>query len=149
MQSLRKYNTTIRYHYGLRYTDLEPQFYGPGKGKPYLNVPTYTNVDQAASSANDLGQDRSKTLCLVEKVNDKDDVNFMPVWKQRLHGCTPYFSMVAMMAYWSYFGYRIFCTRAAEKKAHRKFGMAWTFIAVELGVASKFFSHTQATCSLF
>lgn len=45
--------------------------------------------------------------------------------------------MIGMIAYWCYFGYRVYCTRRAEDVAHRTFGMAWTFIAVELGVASK------------
>lgn len=80
---------------------------------------------------------RNTALCLVEKVNDKDDVNFLPLWKQKLHSFTPYTSMIGMIAYWCYFGYRVYCTRRAEDVAHRTFGMAWTFIAVELGVASK------------
>lgn len=79
----------------------------------------------------------AEPLCLVERVHGTDDIDHLPVWKRRINKCTPLFSVVAVTAYWVYFAYRIKYTVAAQREYKKVFGMAWTFIAVELGVARK------------
>lgn len=74
-------------------------------------------------------------VCLVERVHSKDDIDHLPAWKRRINKCTPLFSLIAVAAYWVYFTFRIKYTIAAQHAAHRIFAMAWTFIAVEMGVA--------------
>lgn len=77
----------------------------------------------------------AEPLCLVERVHGTDDIDHLPSWKRRVNKCTPIFSIAAVAAYWVYFVYRIKYTLAAQEKYNRIYGMAWTFIAVELGVA--------------
>jgi hypothetical protein len=75
---------------------------------------------------------------LVERVHETDDIDLLPPWKRRLNKCTPIFSIIAVAAYWVYFAFRIKYTVAAQHAANRVFAMAWTFIAVETGVACKY-----------
>lgn len=98
-----------------------------------------TDLEQTQKlySALEKVQNVEDDLCLVEKVHDKDDVMRIPEWKTKLNRFSPLFSFFAVAAYWLYFGYRIHCVRDAEVVANRRFAMAWTFIAVELGVACK------------
>ncbi|KAH9882340.1 hypothetical protein J1614_000576 [Plenodomus biglobosus] len=77
----------------------------------------------------------AEPLCLVERVHGTDDIDHLPSWKRRVNKCTPIFSIAAVAAYWVYFVYRIKYTLAAQEKYNSIYGMAWTFIAVELGVA--------------
>lgn len=79
----------------------------------------------------------AEPLCLVERVDEKDDVEHLPLWKRRINRCTPVFSFIAVSSYWLYLAFRIKFTIAAQESANKVFVMAWTFIAVELGVASK------------
>lgn len=74
---------------------------------------------------------------MVERVHSKDDIDHLPTWKRRLNKYTPVFSLIAVTAYWVYFAFRIKYTIAAQHAANRIFAMAWTFIAVEMGVARR------------
>ncbi|KAF2134355.1 glycosyltransferase family 2 protein [Dothidotthia symphoricarpi CBS 119687] len=80
-------------------------------------------------------------LCLVERVHASDDIDHLPTWKRRINKCTPLFSLVAVASYWVYFVFRIKYTLAAQAVANRVFAMAWTFIAVEMGVALPMLCH--------
>ena len=75
---------------------------------------------------------------MVERVHGKDDIDHLPTWKRRINKCTPVFSLIAVAAYWVYFAFRIKYTIAAQHAANRVYAMAWTFIAVEMGVARKY-----------
>jgi hypothetical protein len=77
----------------------------------------------------------TRPICLVERVDEKDDIEHLPLWKRRINRCTPLFSSVAISSYWLYLAFRIKYTIAAQEAANKIFVMAWTFIAVELGVA--------------
>jgi hypothetical protein len=78
------------------------------------------------------------SICLVERLHLKDDVDHMPMWKRRINRLTPISSMMAVISYWIYFGFRIRYTLDAQRAAHRIFVYAWIFVAVEMGVACKF-----------
>jgi hypothetical protein len=79
----------------------------------------------------------AEPVCLVERVHGTDDIEHLPTWKRNINRFTPLFSLVAVAAYWVYFAFRIKFTLAAQHAAHRMYGMAWAFIAVEMGVARK------------
>jgi hypothetical protein len=80
----------------------------------------------------------SEPVCLVERLHSKDDIDHLSAWKRRLNKLTPLFSLIAVASYWVYFAFRIKYTVAAQRAANRIFAMAWTFIAVEMGVACKY-----------
>lgn len=74
---------------------------------------------------------------MVQRVHETDDIDLIPTWKRRLNKGTPIFSLIAVGAYWVYFAFRIKYTLAAQRANHKIYAMAWTFIAVETGVACK------------
>lgn len=80
----------------------------------------------------------TEALCLVEKLHEKDDSDHLPTWKRRINKLTPLCSLIAIATYWVYFTFRIKYTIAAQHAANRIFAMAWTFIAVEMGVAREY-----------
>lgn len=90
----------------------------------------------------------SEPVCLVERLHSKDDIDHLPAWKRRLNKFTPFFSLIAVAAYWVYFAFRIKYTVAAQHAANRIFAMAWTFIAVEMGVALPMLCHQFWQCFL-
>jgi hypothetical protein len=94
---------------------------------------------KASSLSQDCPEKRSDVnsdeICLVERVDEKDDIEHLPLWKRRINRLTPLFAMVAVTSYWLYLAFRIKYTIAAQQAANKTFVMAWTFIAVELGVA--------------
>jgi len=73
--------------------------------------------------------------CVVEQVHKQDDVDHMPKWKKYLHALTPLLSILSVGSYWVYFAFRIVYVLDAQAQSHKTFIMAWTFIAVEAGVA--------------
>jgi hypothetical protein len=84
-----------------------------------------------------LARDSTEPLCLVQRVHETDDIDHLPSWKRRLNRFTPLFSVVAVTSYWVYFVFRIKYTIAAQRANNQVYGMAWAFIAVEMGVACK------------
>ncbi|KAF2846880.1 glycosyltransferase family 2 protein [Plenodomus tracheiphilus IPT5] len=80
-------------------------------------------------------------VCLVEKIHSKDDIDHLPVWKRRINNLTPLCSLAAVTAYWVYFTFRIKFTIAAQRASNKILTMAWTFIAVEVGVALPMLFH--------
>lgn len=97
---------------------------------------------------NSSADENEKTVCLVERLHGKDDIDHMPTWKRRINRLTPFFSMIAVGAYWVYFSFRIRYTIAAQAVAHKVFVMAWIFIAVEIGVAFPMLLHQFWQCFL-
>lgn len=77
-------------------------------------------------------------VCLVERVHGTDDIDHIPLWKRRINKCTPIFSLIAVSSYWVYFAFRIKYTLAAQHVVGKVFGMAWAFIAIEMGVACEY-----------
>lgn len=74
---------------------------------------------------------------MVQRVHGTDDIDHLPTWKRRVNKLTPFFSVVAVASYWVYFVFRIKYTLAAQRANNEIYAMAWTFIAVEMGVACK------------
>jgi hypothetical protein len=93
--------------------------------------------DLNAPASSEKVEESAKSVCLVERVHGKDDIDHMPGWKRRVNRLTPFFSMMAVGAYWFYFAFRIRFTIDAQYAANKVFVMAWIFIAVEMGVACK------------
>lgn len=83
----------------------------------------------------------AEPLCLVERVHGTDDIEHLPIWKRRINKFTPLFSISALAGYWVYFSFRVKYTFAAQEKYNKVYGMAWAFIAVELGVALPMLFH--------
>lgn len=105
----------------------------------------YTQASDVGSwqSSSNNSYSKHEDLYLIEKVHDVDDVNFNHAWKRRLHKLTPFLSCLSVLAYSAYLTARIYCTRNAEIVAHKKFLMAWVFVAVELGSAFPMFLHRE------
>ncbi|KAF1848129.1 glycosyltransferase family 2 protein [Cucurbitaria berberidis CBS 394.84] len=116
-------------------------------------LPKYTNrYSVATSSIRGISEKdpnvSAEPVCLVERVHGKDDIDHIPLWKRRINKCTPLFSLIAVSSYWVYFVFRIKFTLAAQAVAHKVFVMAWTFIAVEMGVAFPMLCHQFWQCFL-
>lgn len=110
-----------------------------------LEVAAYTDVLTKQETKGTInGAPSSKhSVCLVQRLNIKDDVDLMPTWNRRVNRMTPFSSMMAVVSYWIYFGFRIRYTIDAQQAAHQIFVYAWIFIAVEMGVACVFEASTM------
>jgi len=76
-----------------------------------------------------------KKLYTVETIHESDDVDLLVPWKRRLYRLSPLFTLLAVITYFGYYGFRIWCTIQAEKAFHKGYIMAWFFIAAEGCVA--------------
>lgn len=128
----------------------------PLKQTPATSTEKVDNYSSHYSRATGFVQEQSESepqssaepLCLVERVHGIDDIDHLPTWKRRINKCTPIFSLIAVSSYWVYFVFRVKYTLAAQEVANRIFAMAWTFIAIEMGVASPMLCHQFWQCFL-
>jgi len=71
----------------------------------------------------------------IETLDKNDDVDLLSPWKRRLYRLSPFFTFLAVGAYFTYYSYRIHCTVYAQRAYHKIYVMAWLFIAAEGCVA--------------
>lgn len=74
---------------------------------------------------------------LVMRLAAKDDIGYMPQWKQRLYKTTPLSSLLAIIFYWIYFILRIIYTVLAQRASNQVFALPWVFVVIEIGVTRK------------
>ena len=74
---------------------------------------------------------------VVEQLDDKDNAGYFTYWKYRLNQLLPLTAVSAIAAYWLYITYRVRCTVITQRTNHTIYPVAWLFLAVEVGVASK------------
>lgn len=71
----------------------------------------------------------------IETLDEHDDAELLSPWKRKLYRLSPLFTLLAVSAYFLYYGYRIHCTVYAQRAYHKTYIMAWLFIAAEGCVA--------------
>jgi hypothetical protein len=71
----------------------------------------------------------------IETLHEHDDADLLAPWKRQLYRLSPLFTLLAVAAYFLYYGYRIHCTVYAQRAFHKTYIMAWLFIAAEGCVA--------------
>lgn len=79
----------------------------------------------------------------IETLHKHDDEIFLPPWKRFLYRLSPLFTFLACAAYFTYYGFRIHCTVAAQRAYNKIYVMAWCFIAAEGAVACKLPGETD------
>jgi hypothetical protein len=80
----------------------------------------------------------------VETLQQTDDAGRIPTWKRLLYRLSPFTTFVSMVAYFSYYTYRIHCTLDAQRVFHQVYIMAWVFICAEGCVACEFSPYGRA-----
>lgn len=78
------------------------------------------------------------TLYSVDILAKTDDAGYLAPWKRRLYRVSPLSTLLSMVAYFTYFIYRISCTVIAQRVFHKTYIMAWVFIAAEACVACRY-----------
>ena len=71
----------------------------------------------------------------VEVLESQDDAHRMTPWKSRIYRLSPFTTLISMVAYFSYYTYRIHCTLDAQRVFNQAYVMAWIFICAEGCVA--------------
>lgn len=71
----------------------------------------------------------------LQQLHKHDDEIFLPPWKRFLYRLSPLFTLLATVAYFGYYGYRIYCTVLTQRAYGKIYIMAWLFIAAEGAVA--------------
>lgn len=82
-----------------------------------------------------------KSLYDPMTVHQLDDVDLLVPWKRIVYKFSPVFTFLAVIAYFAYYGFRIYCTISAQAAYHKIYIMAWFFIAAEGCVACKSLYH--------
>jgi hypothetical protein len=72
---------------------------------------------------------------MIDVVHDRDDIDHLTGWKEKLYNFSPAFSILSLMAFYCYFAFRIKFTRAAQAATSETFITAWLFIFAEAIIA--------------
>ncbi len=86
-------------------------------------------------SVNSFQKQLDSTSYTIELLDQHDDADLITSWKRKLYRLSPMFTLLAVSAYFVYYGYRIHCTIYAQRAYHKTYVMAWLFIAAEGCVA--------------
>lgn len=74
----------------------------------------------------------------IETLDKHDDADLLSPWRRKLYKLSPLFTLLSVIAYFSYYGYRIYCTVSAQQEYDKVYVMAWLFIAAEGAVACEY-----------
>lgn len=77
----------------------------------------------------------------IKRIASRDDIDHIPKWKRFLYMTSPFWGLLTLAAFFAYLSMRIKSTFDAQKKNNTVFGLAWTFIAIEFGVAVPMLLH--------
>ena len=103
--------------------------------KPSLypaEIPQLTSVIRADDDPNDF---------LIQRLAAHDDIDHMAPWKRYLYATSPFWGVLTLGSYFAYLVMRIIITIHAQNAVNKVFGLAWTFVAVEFGVAIPMVMH--------
>jgi len=78
---------------------------------------------------------------IIQRLAAHDDIDHMAPWKRYLYATSPLWGVLTLGSYFSYLVMRILITIHAQNAVNKTFWLAWTFIAVEFGVAIPMVMH--------
>ena len=95
---------------GLNYpvSTTDPQF-------QYVNGDSRSVGYKNPESANTFSQSLDPASYTVETLEPQDDAHRMSPWKCHLYLLSPFTTLISMVAYFTYYAYRIHCTLDAQK----------------------------------
>lgn len=109
------------------FPDLEP---------PSKNI--YSSEYASSTHVNTFEEKHENASYRIETLNVNDDVDLLVPWKRTMYRLSPLFTLLAVVAYFFYYAYRIHCTVYAQRAYNKVYIMAWLFIAAEGAVACMF-----------
>ena len=90
-----------------------------------------SSVDKNPESITSFAQLLDPASYTVETLDSQDDAHRIAPWKRRVYRLSPFTTLISMVAYFTYYAYRIHCTLDAQRAFNQVYIMAWIFICAE------------------